>query len=419
MTIDDTTLAIHGGPPTRHDPMPRRKAMGDTERAAVMDVLDWYRQRDIDPPYQGEFEARYCDAFVRMQCGGYADAVATGTAAVFIALAALDLPPGSEILVSPISDPGSYSAIVMNRLVPRLMDSIPGEYGVGMEQVLARITSATKAVLIVHICGRVVRDIASIADLCKARGIPLIEDCSQAHGASVNGRLAGVFGDVAAFSTMYRKAHISGGCGGLVYTRDQNLFRQGLAHADRGKTPWIEGFDDRDPNHFLFPALNLHTDEISAAIGLASLERLPHTNARRRAYVAALASAMAATSRVCRLHPFTEEDAPFILPVTVDVSRLRVSKIEFATALRAEGIDLNPHYKYVAAEWAWLRPYLADDFATPNAKSSRDQSFVLFLNENYDLGACADTVSALAKVEHHSVVSGIGISSEEVVCGHP
>ena len=109
----------------------------------------------------------------------------------------------------------------------------------------------------------------------------MIEDCSQAHGAKVGGRPVGTFGDIAAFSSMYRKAHIAGGSGGIVYSRNEELFRQAFAHADRGKPRWKKDFSDFDPGGFLFPALNLHTDEISCGIGLMSLSRLQDTIMRQ------------------------------------------------------------------------------------------------------------------------------------------
>ena len=108
---------------------------------------------------------------------------------------------------------------------------------------------------------------------------------SQSHGARVKGRPIGNFGDIAAFSTMYRKAHMTGGAGGVVFTNDIDLHHRALAMADRGKPSWQPDFDDRNPNQFLFPALNFHTDEISCAIGVSSLQRLrqtPYKPGRRR-----------------------------------------------------------------------------------------------------------------------------------------
>jgi perosamine synthetase len=393
-------LAIDGGEPLRKKPMPPRLALGDAEVAALQEAVAFYRERQIDPGYQGAFEQRYTEAFVRRMGGGFADAVATGTAALFVSLAALDLPPGSEVIVSPVTDPGAISAIILNRLVPRLADSAPGSYNMGPDEFVARLTPAVRAVVLVHSLGRPA-DVLGIVREAHARGIRVVEDCSQSHGARVKGRPVGVFGDIAAFSTMYRKAHMTGASGGVVYSRDLELHRRSLAHADRGKPSWRNDFDDRNPNQFLFPALNLHTDELSCAVGLASLARLDDTILRRLTFLAEFSGRLTDRSRVCRPYGYTPSDSPFIYPVIVDVEAITCSKQRFAEAVRAEGIGLNVHYQYLVADWPWVKPYLADHFDTPNARTIRDQSFCLYLNENYGLSEASDCANAIVKVERH------------------
>lgn len=394
------TLAIHGGQPVRRKPMPPRFGIGKTERAKIFEVLNYYREIGLDPGYQGHFEELYCRSFTKFLGGGYADAVATGTAAVFVALAALELPEGSEVLVSPITDPGTLSAIILNRLTPRLVDAAPESFNIGPEQVTNRITNETRALIVVHLAGRAAAIDAIVTEACR-RGIRIIEDCSQAHGATWKGQQVGTFGDIACFSTMNRKAHITSGSGGVVFSRDKGLFRKALAHADRGKPRWAEDFDDRNPNTFLFPALNLHTDEISCAIGIASLARIRDSISRRLKFVRGVAEGLIGNSRACAPYRWSDADSPFIYPVLVNSDRLRCSKIEFAEAVRAEGIGLNPHYQYVARDWPWLKPYLQDDFDTANAKRIRDSAFCLYLNENYGKQEIHDTLTAILKVENH------------------
>ena len=132
LVTPNPTLAIHGGKPVREEPMPVRMALGDAEIKMLNQAIAYYCEQKVDPGYQGAFEKLYTDAFVNMMNGGYADAVATGTAALYVAIAALDLPKGSEVLVSPITDPGTLSAIVLNGLKPRLMDSQPESYNIGV-----------------------------------------------------------------------------------------------------------------------------------------------------------------------------------------------------------------------------------------------------------------------------------------------
>lgn len=400
ISLLSTKLAIHGGKPVRSTPMPFREALGKAETTMIEQVLAFYREQKNDPGYQGSFEKMYTDAFVAMMGGGYADAVATGTAALFVAIAALELPKKSEILVSPVTDPGTISAIILNGHIPRLMDSMPENYNIGLEQFLARMSSKTKAIIVVHALGQAC-DIHNIVREAHTRGIKVVEDCSQAHGAKVMGRPVGTFGDIAAFSTMYRKAHITGASGGLVYSKDLNLFRLALAHADRGKPSWQPDFNDRNPNEFLFPALNFHTDEISCGIGLASLGRLTDTIVRRLTFVAGISGRVWEESKVCQPYGYSPSDSPFIYPILVDEKKISCGKVEFANAMEKEGIGLNPHYEYLVAEWPWVQSYLSDDFMTINAKRIRDQTFNLYLNENYGEREVADVATAIAKVEHH------------------
>ncbi len=396
----NAALAIHGGERVRQTPMPPRLALGDGERTMILAVLDYYRERNVDPGYEGHFEKMYCRAFAEMMGGGYADAVATGTSSLYIAVAALDLPKGSEVLVSPITDPGSLAAIVLNGLKPRLMDCKPGSYNVGPEQFAERITSNVTGAMIVHAAGQAA-EIDKIVEIARARSIKVIEDCAQSHGALLRAKRVGTFGDIAAFSTMYRKAHMTGPSGGVVFTKDLELHRLAVAHADRGKPRWRDDFSDRDPSAYLFPALNHNTDEISCAIGLASLARLRSTIIGRLAFVSDFVARLVDASEVCTPYPFSPTDSPFFYPVMVDCRAITCSKIEFAEAVRAEGIDLNPHYRFVVSDWPYIRRHLADDFDVPNAHDICDRSFNLYLNERYGEREARDAVKAIIKVEKH------------------
>ena len=394
---DDTSLAINGGAPVRSVPMPARLAFGPAEMAQIDAVFEFYNEAGLDPGYQGPFESRYCDAFVRYMDGGHADAVSSGTAALFVSLAALALPAGSHVITSSITDPGTLSAIILNGLTPKLADTQPNSYNMGVEQFVSRIDGNTRAVVVVHASGQAAEIDAIVAEAHR-RDIRVLEDCSQSHGASWNGKKVGKFGDIAAFSTMYRKAHITGSCGGVVYSDDTELHHLALAHADRGKPRWSSDFDDRDPTNYLFPALNFHADEISCAIGIASLGRLEETRKARLGYIKGL-DALKRVSNLCTPYGWSENDSPFYYPIVFSDDTRSIDKIAFARAVLAEGIGLNPHYQYVVSDWPWVRKYLADDFGCPNARSIRDRSFNLYVNEKYGEAEVRDTIDAIVKVE--------------------
>lgn len=398
MSATRETLAIHGGEKLRKTPMPPRLAFGPAERQAMLDAAEYYAGRDEDPPYQGRYEEEFCRRFAAYQGGGHADAVSSGTASVFVALAALGLPKGSEVVISPVTDSGPLNCIIMLGLVPVVADSAPDDYNMGLEQLTSRFTSRTSGVLAVHSAGQPLA-IDAMVDAAHARGIKVLEDCSQAPGADWNGRKVGSWGDIAAFSTMYRKTLTAGASGGLVYSPTEEQYRIALAHADRGKPAWRKDLDLRDPGHALFPALNFNTDELSCAIGIASLSRLDEAVARRRAFLARLCAELPKASRVCRPSRLDPGCSPFYFPIMVDVDAISCSKTEFARAVAAEGIGLGEHYGCLVSSWSFAKGFLADDFSTPNALSMRDRSFNLYVNERYGEQEVQDVVAAIAKVE--------------------
>lgn len=391
-------LAINGGPRVRSTPMPARHALGPKEEAMIAEAVGYYRARGLDPGYDGVFEDRYRRQIAEFMGGGYADAVTSGTAAIYIALMVLNLAPGSEVLVSPITDAGSVSPIILAGLTPKLMDSRPDHFNVDAEQVFRRVSDRTRAILIVHATGQPVDDIEEIVREAHRRGIRVVEDASQAIGATIDGRVVGSFGDINAWSTGSRKAQISGGNGGVVFTRDHELMRRVVAVADRGKPKLDPEYRERDPGTYVLPGLNLNAEEIGCAIGIASLGRLRETMWRRSAFVRALDDKLGAAAGPCRPYGHADGASPFFHPVIVDIRHLTVDKIPFALAVQAEGIDLNPDFRFLASDWPWLKPYLADGFDPPNARSIRDRSFNVFVNENYTLREADDAAAAIAKV---------------------
>lgn len=374
--------------------------MGGAEMSMLMEAVAYYRSHEQDPGYQGVYEERYCRGFAEYMGGGYADAVASGTAAIFVALAALQLPKGSDVLVSPITDPGTISAIILNGLRPKLVDSEQGSFNVSADTIGDRIDESTSAILVVHNFGRAA-DMEPIMQLSESSGLPVLEDCSQSHGAKSSGRKVGSFGSIAAFSTMYRKIHMTGGSGGVVYSQDLALHHLALAHADRGKPRWREGFDDRDPRAFLFPALNLHTDELSCAIGIASLARLDETIHQRRTFVRLLASHLGDGGGRFSSWLTGEDDAPFVAPIIVSGPSTSEGKVRMAQRLQEVGVSLNPDYHYLVRDWPWAAEYLADGFSTPNARDALSRTFFVYLNENYgkqQADFIADSILSLSDV---------------------
>ncbi len=262
---------------------PPRGHFGEEEKAAVDALLDEAIETGTAPGYNGREEESYCAEFSTFLGGGFTDAVSSGTAGIYVALRALDLEPLSEVIVGAMTDPGGLMPIPLLNLIPMIADTAPGSYNTGPEEIEALLSPRTGAIVVPHIAGEPA-DIAGIMEIAKPRGIPVIEDCSQSHGALLHGRHVGTFGDIGVFSTMFGKHHSSGGQGGLVFTRDETLYHTIRRASDRGKPFFLpEGSTNT------IASLNLNLNDLAAAIGRVQLRKLPQIIERRRDIAAKLA----------------------------------------------------------------------------------------------------------------------------------
>ena len=277
---------IHGGPKTRHWPWPRRRHFDKREKKAVLRVLDREIHRGGAVIYESVNERAYCAAFAKFLGGGYADAVNSGTNALYIALRALDLDPGGEVVVSPITDAGSVMAVALMNCIPVPADTEPGHLNTSAQEIEKVLSPRTVAIMVTHMAGCPL-DMDPIIDLASSKGIPVIEDCAQAHGARYKDRMVGTFGIISAFSTMFGKHHCTGAQGGVVFTRDTLLFARARQLADRGK-PF--GSVGRHRNQVA--SFNFNQDEISMAIGISQLNKLHDSVTRRRAFARMVAAEM-------------------------------------------------------------------------------------------------------------------------------
>jgi perosamine synthetase len=393
-------LAIHGGKKTRSKNMPSRFSFGPKENLEIKKMVAYYRSKGEDPKYSGLWEKKFCSEFSRFMGGGYSDAVATGTGAIYVAMKALEIPKNSDVIMSPVTCSGNFSCITEQGLNPVLVDSEVGSYNTSLKKIKERITKKTKLIQLTHVGGEPVNDVLAIARFAKKNKIYLLEDCSQCTGAKIKNKFVGSFGDIAAFSTMYRKNLAANSSSGIVFTKNYRLFKKVLAYADRGKILWNEKLDLRDPRHSLFPALNWNTDEFSCAMGLASLRRLSETNKKRIQFVKILINILHKKDvKSCKVLNFHEGYAPFFLPILYNKSVLKISKKNFANTLFSEGIPLGINYGCLVSTWNWAKKYLNSKFKSVNAIKTRDDCFHLYLHENYGIREAKDIVKAILKIE--------------------
>ena len=392
-------LAIHNGEKTRKSIMPNRIAFGDAEVKSLMKAINYYREKEIDPPYSGIFEDELCENFARYMGGGYADAVTSGTAAIYTSLSALRLKRGSEVIITAVTDSGPLNCIIQMGLNAKIADTAKDSYNACAGTVIDSITKNTKCIIATHAAGEPMEGIDKLYEYAKKNNIYLIEDCSQSPGAKYKGKKIGSFSDIAAFSTMYRKTLHTGGNGGIVYTKDKNLYNLLLAAADKGKQVWRKDIDLRNPNFSVMPAINFTQNELASAIGIASLARLDECIKKRNIWVKNFIPELNKT-KTCYPYNFNDDFSVFFFPIFVRTELLTCSKKEFADALLHEGIGLQPHYGCVISDWEWSKEYMVENKVAKNAKETRDNSFNLFVNEKYGDQEIEDIIQAIKKVEN-------------------
>ena len=161
--------------------------------------------------------------FAAMVGAEFAIALASGSAAVHVAVAAIDPEPGDEIITTSITDMGALTPILYQGAIPVFADVDPLTCNVTAETIAARLSDRTKAIIVTHLFGNPC-EMTPILELARSRGLPVIEDCAQAYLASENGRMVGTFGAIGCFSLQQGK-HITTGEGGLVVTDDPRLAR--------------------------------------------------------------------------------------------------------------------------------------------------------------------------------------------------
>ncbi len=325
-------LAIEGGPVAVQTPIPPRKRHGDLDKRYLNEVID----SDTLFFYLGvkvrELERRFAALYGRKHCV----ACASGTAAVHLAVAALQLPPGSEVITSAITDMGTLTGILYQGLVPVFADVDPHTLNLDAASARAAITSRTSAIVLVHHAG-LAADTNAFLEIGRQTGIRVIEDCAQAYGCQYDGELVGKRGCIASFSLNHFK-HISTGSGGMILTDDDKLRYYASLFLDKCYQR-EEGI--RNP---FFLAPNYQMTELQGAVGLAQLERLAEFTNRRWSLGTRLSGQLEGIEGIT-VQPVApgSKHSYFLYLLRLDVERLGFRAEEFAAALQREGVNAKAH----------------------------------------------------------------------------
>ena len=221
----------------------------------------------------GEFIDRFETAFSHTTNLPHTISVSNGTVALHLVFHALGLRPGDEVIVPSFTYIASVNTIVQTGATPVFVDCRPGDWLIDPEDVAARITPRTRAIVAVHLYGAVC-DMAALRRIADAHGLYLIEDCAEALGSTRDGQHVGELGDAATFSFFGNKT-VTTGEGGMIGVSDPGL-------ADRIRLLKSQGQSPTRRYWHVELGFNYRMTNICAAIGLAQLERL-HENPRAQA----------------------------------------------------------------------------------------------------------------------------------------
>jgi dTDP-4-amino-4,6-dideoxygalactose transaminase len=256
------------------------RTLGDEEIAALTEAI---RSGTLTST-KGHFVKDFQTAFAARLGSAFGYACGSGTAAIHAAVAAVDPVPGDEIITSPITDMGAITPIIYQTAIPVFADVDPVTGNVTAETVRRAIGPRTRAIIVTHLFGNPA-DLDGICAVAREHGIPVIEDCAQAYGATYKGRPIGTIGDIGCFSLQQGK-HITTGEGGIVVTDDEALARRLRLFIDKA---W--GYGDPKPDHY-FAALNSRMSELQGAVALAQLAKLTFSVDQRQAMAARLTEAL-------------------------------------------------------------------------------------------------------------------------------
>ncbi len=203
----------------------------------------------------------------------YGIAVSNGTAALEAAVAALELKPGDEIIMPTFTIISCAAAIVRRGCIPVLVDSDPVTWNMDVSQIEGKITSKTRAVMVVHIYGLPV-DLDPVLAIARQYDLKIIEDAAQMHGQTYKGKPCGSFGDISTFS-FYPNKHITTGEGGMILTDNERL-------AERCRS--LRNLCFQNERRFVHEELgyNFRMTNLQAALGVAQMERLNEFVSRKR-----------------------------------------------------------------------------------------------------------------------------------------
>jgi dTDP-4-amino-4,6-dideoxygalactose transaminase len=312
--------------------------LGEEEIVAVERVLRsrWLTMGAVTQEFENAFAA-----YIGVK---YAFAVASGTAALHLAYAALGLDSGDEVILPSLTFVATANAVVYTGATPIFADIIGlDDLTISPEDIEAKLTPKTKAICVMHYGGYPCA-MNKIMDIAQRHSLSVVEDAAHAPGAEVQGRKCGAIGDVGCFSFFSNK-NMAIGEGGMVITNRDDLAEKIRVMRSHGMTTltWDRHRGHAHSYDVVALGYNYRLDEVRAAIGLVQLAKLPTNNQRREEITAHYRRALEATPNLKLPFETPRGLSSFhILPVVLDTG---VDREAFIESMRASGIQTSIHYR--------------------------------------------------------------------------
>ena len=353
----------------------------------------------------GDFERE----FAEYVGADHAIAIANGTLALELALHALALGPGDEVIVPAHTFIATASAVVMRGAVPVVADVDRHSRNVTAASIEAVRTPCTRAVIVVHLAGWPC-EMDEILALARRHDLKVVEDCAQATGAAYRDKRVGTLGDVGAFSFCQDKILSSAGEGGMLVTNDERLWSRAWAYKDHGKSQRLAAAPPDAPGfrwlHEEFGS-NWRLTAVQAAIGRVQLRKLAHWLARRRGNAAVLDRGFAAIDGLAVTVPTPHEHhAYYKYYVLLEPDRLRDDwdRDRILAEIIARGVPcFSGACTEIYREAAFAKAGLAPSDRLPNVAWLERHSLMFLVHPTLDEEDMHYTVDTLRSVMARAV----------------
>jgi dTDP-4-amino-4,6-dideoxygalactose transaminase len=414
-------LAIDGGPKAVSKPLGRWPEFSDKAIKDVEAVLRSGKVNYWTGPKGMEFEKK----FAQWQGSKFAISTSNGTSALHVALSALGIGPGDEVIVPSYTFIASSFSIVQAGAIPRFADVNSDDHCISVASAAKLVTKRTKAIMPVHLYGNVC-DMDKVRAFAKKHKLFVIEDNAEAFGGEFKGKKTGTLGHIAGCSFCQNKTFTTGGEGGMVTTDDEDLAWEARSVRDHGydvkaRLSLLE-LEQKLPYIHNVVGWNYRMTEMQSAIGLAELERMDNWNMpmrRRNAHIIMDRLAELPQVKYAPIDTPERRNGFYVMAFSLDLENMKCDIAKFVAAATAEGAPVwkvfwpqchtERAYRELHAFGKSGFPFKSKEYATaesvdyskvrvPNAVWHQSHTFTCFAFPTFTEENCVQVADALVKV---------------------